>query len=86
VSVPGRKIDLQLVEHTAKAPPVSTEGRGGRRFGRDEKRKPLRPAPSRKHDRGAKHERGKSGSNGRPGGKSRGGGGGGRGGGKRGRR
>ena len=55
VSVPGRKIDLALVEHTATAPPVRDTRSSGRR--RDDKRKPLRPAPSRggKHDRGGKH-------------------------------
>ncbi len=76
VSVPGRKIDLQLVEHTPTAPPLPEHARGGRRRA-DERRKPLRPAPSRKHERsgGGRNQRG-GGKNGRAGGPKRGGGGG----------
>jgi hypothetical protein len=53
--VPGRKIDLALVEHAAIAPPVREQRSHGKR--RDDKRKPLRPAPSRKHD---KHKNGRN--------------------------
>jgi ribonuclease R len=67
VSVPGRKIDLALVEHTATAPPLPAQARPGTRRDRGEKRKPLRPAPSRKHDRGGKPDRGRGGRNGRSG-------------------
>jgi ribonuclease R len=77
VSVPGRKIDLALVEHSAIAPPVRETRSSGRRA--HEKKKPLRPAPSR----GGKHERG-GGKHG--GGGKRGGGGKNGRGGKRGRR
>lgn len=65
VSVPGRKIDLALVEHAATAPPLQETRGAGRR--RDEKRKPLRPAPSRKHDRhgGGPARHGGGGKNGR---------------------
>jgi len=75
VSVPGRKIDFALVEHVATAPPVHDTRSSGKR--RDEKKKPLRPAPSR----GGKHERDRKHGGGKPGGGKNG-----RGGGKRGRR
>jgi ribonuclease R len=61
VSVPGRKIDLALVEHTATAPPLPAQARPGSRRNAHEKRKPLRPAPSRKHDRGGKPDRDRGG-------------------------
>ncbi|HEX9105057.1 MAG TPA: RNB domain-containing ribonuclease, partial [Polyangia bacterium] len=81
VSVPGRKIDLALVEHSSIAPPLKETRSTGRR--RDEKKKPLRPAPSR----GGKHQRGgKQGGHGGPGHGGRGGGKNGRAGSKRGRR
>ena len=75
VSVPRRKIDLALVEHTATAPPLPAQARGGKRSERGEKRKPLRPAPARKHERGGnkhgKHERGSNGRSGRNGSENR---------------
>ncbi|MGZ3428575.1 MAG: ribonuclease R, partial [Polyangia bacterium] len=81
VSVQQRKIDLALIEHSAMAPPVPERPRAAR-HGRDEKKKPLRPAPSRKHDKGkngrSSHRGGGGGSGG---GRGRSGGGG-----KRGRR
>jgi ribonuclease R len=51
VSVPQRKIDLGLIEHSSTAPPLPERPRAAR-HGRDEKKKPVRPAPSRKHDKG----------------------------------
>jgi ribonuclease R len=80
VSVPGRKIDLALVEHSSTAPPVPEHARGPKRRA-GEKRKPLRPAPSRKHERGGGKNGRAGGKNGRAGGKN-----GRSGGGKRGRR
>jgi ribonuclease R len=50
VSVPRRQIDLGLVEHTALAPPAAMPTR--RKPARDEGRKPLRPAPSRRKQDG----------------------------------
>jgi ribonuclease R len=50
VSVPGRKIDLQLVEHATMAPPLPEHPRARRRHVAEHK-KPLRPAPARKHER-----------------------------------
>ena len=74
VSVPRRKIDLALVEHAATAPPLAERPRG--RHGRDDRRKPLRPAPSRKHDKSRPGRGGPARGGGSPrgGGFSRGGG------------
>src|SRR5207245_439248 len=70
VSVPRRQIDLGLVEHTALAPPPLTPVR--KKQARDERKQPVRPAPSRRKgnnrsERGS--DRGRS--NGRPGKKRR---------------
>ncbi len=70
VSVPGRKIDLVLVEHAESAPHVVERGRK-REGGVREARKPLKPSPARKHDRDRRG--GQGGRNGRGGGGKRGG-------------
>ena len=50
VSVQQRKIDLALIEHSSTAPPLPERPRAARHG--HEKKKPLRPAPSRKHEKG----------------------------------
>jgi ribonuclease R len=52
VSVQRRKIDMVLVEHESTAPPPPERPR--RRRDDREHKKPLRPAPSRRHDRSAR--------------------------------
>jgi ribonuclease R len=80
VSVPARKIDLVLVEHAENAPHLPDRRRKANGHVR-EARKPLRPAPARKHDKGRRGGPGRS-----VGGRGRIGRGGGGGGGKRGLR
>lgn len=55
VSVPGRKIDLALVEHATIAPPLREKAHTKKR--RDEHKKPPRPSPARKHERDRRRRR-----------------------------